>query len=313
MNLNQLEYFICAAENLNFTKAARQCFISQTAMTQQIQALEKTVGVPLFTRDKHHVELTPAGEVYLREAKAILRQSDEAMRLARVASKGMEGEISIGFISGFGHSDCSRLISKFHKNYPGIKIKFFRDTMSGLMGMVDRRDCDVIFTVQPHQNDYDGLNHMLLKKYPMVVIMARDHIFAGSDIRSGDKLPSLACSQLLQEKFIIMQPSARARDEMEEMLWIYQRGNFLPEVVAVEKEPETIGLMVSLGMGICVLPEYVARQFTTRSDIAILPLVRKDGSEENLDFELIWSKENGNPAVRYLIDNLEIWSISGDA
>lgn len=61
MNLNQLEYFISAAEHLNFTKAAKECYISQTAMTQQMQALEKTLGVKLFTRDKHHIELTPAG------------------------------------------------------------------------------------------------------------------------------------------------------------------------------------------------------------------------------------------------------------
>ena len=44
MNLNQLEYFVTAAETLNFTRAAAKCYISQTAMTQQIRALEKTVG-----------------------------------------------------------------------------------------------------------------------------------------------------------------------------------------------------------------------------------------------------------------------------
>ena len=44
MNLNQLEYFVCAAQHMNFTKAAKECYISQTAMTQQIKALEKTLG-----------------------------------------------------------------------------------------------------------------------------------------------------------------------------------------------------------------------------------------------------------------------------
>ena len=90
MNLNQLEYFISVAETLNFTKAAAKCFISQTAMTQQIRSLEKTVGVPLFIRDKHHVELTAAGRVYLNEARIILHRSNEALRMAKLASEGLQ-------------------------------------------------------------------------------------------------------------------------------------------------------------------------------------------------------------------------------
>ena len=62
MNLKQMEYFVAAAEQLNFTRAAKKCFISQTAMTLQIQSLEERIGVPLFVRDKHHVELTAAGK-----------------------------------------------------------------------------------------------------------------------------------------------------------------------------------------------------------------------------------------------------------
>ena len=54
MNLKQMEYFVAAAEPLNFTRAAKKCFISQTAMTLQIQSLEEKIGVPLFVRDKHH-------------------------------------------------------------------------------------------------------------------------------------------------------------------------------------------------------------------------------------------------------------------
>ena len=78
MNFKQLEYFVAVAELLSFTKAAKKCFISQTAMTQQIRSLEGKVGVPLFLRDKHHVELTAAGKISLplslgREGLLVLR------------------------------------------------------------------------------------------------------------------------------------------------------------------------------------------------------------------------------------------------
>ena len=97
MNLKQMEYFVAAAEQLNFTRAAKKCFISQTAMTLQIQSLEEKIGVPLFVRDKHHVELTAAGKVYLNEARAILVRAEEAAKLARTAAEGrsdLSGDMS---------------------------------------------------------------------------------------------------------------------------------------------------------------------------------------------------------------------------
>ena len=54
MNLKQMEYFVAAAEQLNFTRAAKKCFISQTAMTLQIRSLEEKIGVPLFVRNRYY-------------------------------------------------------------------------------------------------------------------------------------------------------------------------------------------------------------------------------------------------------------------
>ena len=70
MNINQLRYFVSAAENRSFTKAAAQYYISQTAVTQQIQALEYTVGVALFDRSSRPISLTPAGKLFLADANS---------------------------------------------------------------------------------------------------------------------------------------------------------------------------------------------------------------------------------------------------
>lgn len=294
MNLNQLEYFVCAAEHLNFTKAAKECFISQTAMTQQIQALEKTLGVKLFVRDKHHIELTTAGMVYLKEARAILKRSDEAMRLARMASEGMDGELVIGFISGFGQSDCYGLLRGFHEAFPNIKLKFHRSTMSGLFETLQKGECDIVFTVQPHQRNYENMNHLYVRSYPLFVAMSKNNPLAERE--------ELECKDLKDESFIIMQPIARSRDEMEEMLWVYQRGDFLPQVVAVEQEPETIMLMTSLEMGISLLPEYVLRPYTKNEELRIVPVMKSDGTAETLNFEMVWENNNTNPSVAKMLD-----------
>lgn len=296
MNLNQLEYFVCAAETLNFTKAAAKCFITQTAMTQQIKALETAVGVPLFLRDKHHVELTPAGQVYLLEAKKILDQSEEALRLARLASNGESGEITIGFISGFGESDAPDLLKKFHMAYPGIKMKMVRDTMSGLMSALEKGDCDIAFTISSNsfQKKYPNTSQQFINSYPLMAVLPNDHPLVAKE--------TVSYSDLSEENFIIMQPSARSKEEMEEVILMYKRGGFVPNIVAYEKEPEAIFLMVSIGIGVCLMPEYIIRRHRNNQNFKIVPLIKEDGCTETIDFDIAWKTNSANPAVKKLVD-----------
>ena len=89
MTTNQLKYFITAAETLSFTEAGKLHYISQTAITQHIQSLEDQLGVKLFTRNKKRVYLTPAGEIFYMEAKALLERSKLAVNKARNAADGV--------------------------------------------------------------------------------------------------------------------------------------------------------------------------------------------------------------------------------
>ncbi len=292
MNLNQLEYFVSVADNLSFTKAANQCFISQTAITQQIRNLEKVVGVPLFIRDKHHVELTTAGKIYLKEARTILEKSNEAVRLARSAATGIEGELKIGFISGYGQSDCSDILRGFHGAYPNINLSLCRDTMSGLLENMDKGELDVAFILSPNHAIPEYINRQYLRSYPLMAVLYQGHPLAGRT--------TINYKDLADENFIIMQPSARAKDEMEEIVLMYRKGGFVPNIVALEREPETILLMISIGMGISLMPEYIIRLQQKNTDLRIIPVVNEDGSAETIDFDIAWSGNNVNPAVEKL-------------
>ena len=75
MEIRQLKYFIAAAKHLNFTKAAKECSIVQTAMTQQVANLESELKVKLFERTHRNLSLTPAGERFLKSAKKIVNQA----------------------------------------------------------------------------------------------------------------------------------------------------------------------------------------------------------------------------------------------
>ena len=298
MNLNQLEYFVEVADNLSFTKAANKCYISQTAMTQQIKALEKTVGVPLLIRDKHHVELTMAGEVFLKEARAILERSHTALKMARIASDGVVGNITIGFICGYGQNELSEILREFHSSYPNIQISLVRDNSSVLFNKLEKGECDVIFTITPpYRQTLTQMNHLFLNSYPLNVAL-----YAGHALRSKQ---TLKYPDLIGSDFILMQPAGRAKDEAEESMLIYDKGGFFPNIVSSQGDPETLFTLVSIGMGISILPEYVIRPFQKNVNVKIVPLVKEDGSAETLDFEVSWPMRNTNPAVNQLIEIIQ--------
>jgi LysR family hca operon transcriptional activator len=96
MELRHLRYFVAVAEELNFTRAAERLHTSQPSLSQQIRQLEAAVGVPLLERSRHHVALTSAGRIFLREAKEILARLEHAGRLAKQAADGRGGDLSVG-------------------------------------------------------------------------------------------------------------------------------------------------------------------------------------------------------------------------
>ena len=297
MNLKQLEYFIAVAESLNFTRAAQKCFISQTAMTLQIQSLEEKVGVPLLLRDKHHVELTEAGKVYLNEARAILTRSEEVMKLARTAAEGFSGMLNIGFVRGYEQSNFSRTLRDFRERYPNISFKLLRDNMSSLYNRLEDGECDVIFNLSPYFREYPALNHRFLKKFPLIAVLYPGHPL--------EEKKRLRYRELAEEDFILMQPEGRSNDEAEEVLICYNRGGFIPNIVLRDPEVQTVLLEVSAGLGIAVLPEYAIRYLHGARNLVMIPMVREDQTEETLDFEVCWHSSNQNPAIDKLLDWME--------
>jgi DNA-binding transcriptional LysR family regulator len=96
--LRQLEYFTMLAEDLHFSRAAQRVYISQSALSQQIGRLESTVGVRLFERDKHSVQLTPAGRVFLEGATKTLAAARQAARdLAEFCTDPAAGRLRVGY------------------------------------------------------------------------------------------------------------------------------------------------------------------------------------------------------------------------
>ncbi|MCG8924899.1 LysR family transcriptional regulator [Lentzea sp. CC55] len=97
MELRQLRYFLAVAEELHFGRAAARLLIAGPSLSQQIKALERDLGVPLFTRDRRTVALTSAGAALVPEVRALLDRADELRRHARQLSGSRP--VRIGYVN----------------------------------------------------------------------------------------------------------------------------------------------------------------------------------------------------------------------
>jgi LysR family transcriptional regulator, benzoate and cis,cis-muconate-responsive activator of ben and cat genes len=122
MELRHLRYFVTAAEELNFSRAAARLRVSQPPLSRQIKNLEDEIGALLFDRGKRRLQLTPAGDLFLREAKEILGQSERAVRLTRAVGQGKSGDLAIGFLSPLGGIFIPPALRRLLQRYPLVDV-----------------------------------------------------------------------------------------------------------------------------------------------------------------------------------------------
>ena len=120
IELRQLRYFVTLAEELHFGRAAEREHIVQSALSQQVQRLERELGVRLLERSTHHVSLTAAGAVFLVEARQILAHVDRAAAVARRAT-GAAAALRVGIIDA-SYDSMPQILYEVQARYPGLVI-----------------------------------------------------------------------------------------------------------------------------------------------------------------------------------------------
>ena len=295
MNLNQLRYFVSVAENGSFTKAAVQHYISQTAITQQIHALEETIGTRLLNRNNRPVTLTPAGKVLLKEAREILEKTDAALLRTREASTGLEGEIRLGYTKGYEHSDLPKYLRSFHQAYPNVLISCYRcDTDMLATGLLNG-DYDVIFTWDStNLRQEESLRLEVAGHVPLRVALYANHPLA--------RRSELTRKDLRQENILFMSPSGTG-DSFGDAFYIrlYQQAGYQPNILLRSNDMESILMMVAAEEGISIVPEYAHPWDIGTENVVFVPLAGEGETEEIL---IAWRKHDEHPALKHFINKL---------
>ena len=295
MNLNQLRYFVSVAENGSFTKAAVQHYISQTAITQQIHVLEEAIGASLLDRNTRPVSLTPAGKVFLKEAREILGKMDAALLRTREASTGLEGELRLGYTKGYEHSDLPKHLRSFHHEYPNVLISCYRCDTDMLASGLINGDYDVIFT-------WDSTN---LRQEETLEVRTAEHVPLRVALYASHPLArrsQLSRKDLRQENILFMSPSGTG-DSFGDAYYIklYQQAGYQPNILLRSNDMESILMMVAAEEGISIVPEYSHPWDVGTENVVFVPLSGEGETEEIL---IAWRKSDDNPALRRFVQKL---------
>ncbi len=172
MELRQLKYFITNADTLNFTEAARQCFITQSTLSQQIKQLETELGVQLFERIGKRVFLTETGRDFLPYARQTVADADYGVQRIKDMEDLKTGRLCIGTTFGLS-ALITDAIARFSEQYPEIHLEVMFLKQDELIEAVRERKVDFSLTFEMMEKD-DLLTEQPVKTYHLCAIVS-DH------------------------------------------------------------------------------------------------------------------------------------------
>ena len=170
MELRQLKYFITSADTLNFTEAARQCFITQSTLSQQIKQLETELGVQLFERIGKRVFLTETGRDFLPYARQTVADADYGVQRIKDMEDLKTGRLCIGTTFGLS-ALITDAIARFSEQYPEIHLEVMFLKQDELIEVVRERKVDFALTFEMMEKD-DLLTEQPLKTYHLCAIVS---------------------------------------------------------------------------------------------------------------------------------------------
>lgn len=177
MELRQIRYFVAVARTLNFSEAAKELYITQGTLSQQIRQLEDELGSTLFNRTSHSVSLTEAGQAMLPLARQAILTSDECFQRISDLKKGVSGTLNIGLTTSF-MGIMTNAMQRYQKEYPAVKLNITYTTATELLQMLQEHELD-FFVAFRSAVLYEELETDPIIETELSAIMSADHPLAG--------------------------------------------------------------------------------------------------------------------------------------
>jgi LysR family transcriptional regulator, transcriptional activator of the cysJI operon len=243
MDARRLEAFQAVARHRSFTRAALELHLSQSAVSQQIAALETELGGPLFDRSQRRVRLTPAGAALLDRVDAILAGLAQARRAVAAARGAVEGDLRVSASRTVGTYLLPRPLAAIGRRHPGLRLRVTISNSERVVAALLAGAADVAFVED--EVEHAGITVEPLLEDELVVVAPAGHRLAAA--------PEVALADLAAEPLILREPGSGTRRVAEQHL---RAAGLAPEelrVAAELSEIEAIKASVEAGLGVSIL------------------------------------------------------------
>jgi DNA-binding transcriptional LysR family regulator len=292
MNSMQINYFLKAAEHLNFSAAAKELFVSQPAVSKQIVSLEEELGFKLFDRArKNRLVLTPAGRVFRDVFIKMQADMNDAVKTAEQLISRHEGVLRIGMVEGWDMksfiSDCT---DHFEKYCPGIRLEFETHTFMKLHAGLEANTFDVIACVETGFSNLENVNVKKIARIPAVIIFSSRHRLAGAK----DLKPSSFKDDIF---YVLPENEAPLSRDINKSYCLSE--GFVPKM---EEKPnrDSILLAISNGKGYAIFDAWTRykdhKDFCGLETNALIPICTS------------WKKSNTNPFIGVFNERFMQWA-----
>jgi DNA-binding transcriptional LysR family regulator len=295
MELRHLRYFVAVAEECNFTRAAARLGMQQPPLSQQLQALERELGVRLFNRLPRGVELTAAGAAFLDDSRAALAHVEASSKRARRLASGAAGTLSIGIATSAATQETvPRVIAGFRRRHPLVDLAFVEGNAAALTEAVLARRADVALVRAPVDRS-PALRYEKLLQEPLLAAIAKSHPLAA---RAGKgPRPGITLKALGKEPFILVRRPG-APGIYADLLAACGAAGFEPRIAAEVGSMLTNILLVAAGVGVSVVPASMRGIQSTL--VSYLPL--RGAGRFTAPLTLIHERGAANPSVARFVE-----------
>lgn len=272
-----MQYFIAVVETQSFTKAAEECYISQSAISQQIKALEEEMDVQLLIRHKRSFSLTPAGDYFYKHCKEILQDVDDLCQKTKEIEED-ENILNIGYLRGYPGKELRESILKFSSLYPHVAINLKRGNHEELYNYLLSGEASLVVSDQRRAFHDDYVNYHLL------------HMDCYIEISESDSLSqkeSLDVQDLKKQTCILV--ASKEQQEIEQ--------EFYENIIGLKcrymftENIEEARLLVAINRGF--MPIEHAKKPQNQQHLKIIPLQRNHKQLQR-NYCAFWKKDKTN-------------------
>ncbi|MGN8140176.1 LysR family transcriptional regulator [Pseudomonas sp. 22105] len=285
--IRHLWLFLAVAEDQNFSRAAKRLGMSQPPLTEQIQALEQSLRVQLFTRSRRGAQLTAAGAAILPAVRKFADQLERLELAVHEAVTGHAGVLTIGAITSAMIDVLPRLIERFKQDHPLITVSVREIDSAEAIPALEAGDIDIAFA-RLEGSLGRHLQSMPLSEDRLAVAMPKDHPLAASE---AIDLKTLA------DETLVMASRDVSPVYFDYLVGLCKTSGFAPRIVHQVRSVSSQVAFVSCGQGIALVPTSMDK--LAPENVLVRPL---QPEVKVVTTAMAWHGVNSNPLVDAMID-----------